>query len=94
MSIVPDKYHTFISPPLRRVFLDVREDNRDSGKRPEQTMKENLNRLRAEYLFIYFFIFLEFVFRVHGYGQRGAHGLGHSLYDWLVYVGGSGEWWK
>jgi hypothetical protein len=27
MSIVPKKYHTFISPPLRRVFLDAREDN-------------------------------------------------------------------
>jgi hypothetical protein len=27
MSIFPKKYHTFISPPLRRVFLDAREDN-------------------------------------------------------------------
>lgn len=27
MSIVPKKYHTFISPSLRRVFLDTREDN-------------------------------------------------------------------
>jgi hypothetical protein len=27
LSIVPKKYHTFISPPLRRVFLDTREDN-------------------------------------------------------------------
>ena len=27
LSIVPKKYHTFISPPLRRVFLDAREDN-------------------------------------------------------------------
>ena len=27
MSIVPKKYHTFISPSLRRVFLDAREDN-------------------------------------------------------------------
>jgi hypothetical protein len=26
MSIVPKKYHTFISPSLRRVFLDARED--------------------------------------------------------------------
>ena len=23
MSIIPNKYHTFISPPLRRVFLDA-----------------------------------------------------------------------
>ena len=27
MSIVPKKYHKFIFPPLRRVFLDGREDN-------------------------------------------------------------------
>jgi hypothetical protein len=27
LSIVPRKYHPFISPPLRRVFLDAREDN-------------------------------------------------------------------
>ena len=27
LSIVPEKYHRFISPPLRRVFLDGREDN-------------------------------------------------------------------
>jgi hypothetical protein len=27
LSIVPNKYHAFISPPLRRVFLDTREDN-------------------------------------------------------------------
>jgi hypothetical protein len=27
MSIVPKEYHTFISPSLRRVFLDAREDN-------------------------------------------------------------------
>ena len=27
MSIVPKKYHTFISRPLRRVFLDAREDS-------------------------------------------------------------------
>ena len=26
MSIVPKKYHDFISPPLRRVFLDAQED--------------------------------------------------------------------
>jgi predicted RNase H-like nuclease (RuvC/YqgF family) len=38
MSIVPKKYHTFISPPLRRVFLDAREDNRDSC-----AVIENLN---------------------------------------------------
>ena len=27
MSIIPNKYHTFISSPLRRVFLDVPENN-------------------------------------------------------------------
>ena len=27
MSIVPNKYHTFISSPLRRVFLDAPENN-------------------------------------------------------------------
>jgi hypothetical protein len=27
MSTVPDKYHTFISSPLRRVFLDAPEGN-------------------------------------------------------------------
>jgi len=27
MSIIPEKYHNFISLPLRRVFLDAREDN-------------------------------------------------------------------
>lgn len=26
-TIVPKKYHSFISPPLRRVFLDAQEDN-------------------------------------------------------------------
>jgi hypothetical protein len=38
MSIVPKKYHTFISPPLRRVFLDAQEDGRDS-----RAVIENLN---------------------------------------------------
>ena len=27
LSIVPKKYHNFVSPPLRRVFLDAREDD-------------------------------------------------------------------
>ncbi|KAF8498555.1 hypothetical protein F5888DRAFT_1612373 [Russula emetica] len=36
MSIVPKKYQTFISPPLRRVFLDAREDN-------SRVVIENLN---------------------------------------------------
>ena len=27
LTIVPKKYHPFTSPPLRRVFLDAREDN-------------------------------------------------------------------
>jgi hypothetical protein len=27
MSIIPNKYHTFISSPLRRVFLDTPENN-------------------------------------------------------------------
>jgi len=40
MSIVPKKYHTFISPPLRRVFLDAREDN-------SREVIENLNAENA-----------------------------------------------
>jgi hypothetical protein len=36
MSIVPTKYHTYISPPLRPVFLDAREDN-------SRAVIENLN---------------------------------------------------
>jgi hypothetical protein len=40
LSIVPNKYHTFISPPLRRVFLDTREDN-------SRAVIENLNAENA-----------------------------------------------
>jgi hypothetical protein len=36
MSIVPTKYHTYISPPLRPVFLDALEDN-------SRAVIENLN---------------------------------------------------
>ncbi len=44
MSIVPKKYHTFISPPLRRVFLgDAREDNNNS-----RAVIENLGAQIAE----------------------------------------------
>ena len=35
-TIVPKKYHNFISPPLRRVFLDAQEDN-------SRAVIENLN---------------------------------------------------
>jgi len=40
MSIVPKKYHTFISPPLRRVFLDAAADAREGSSR---AVIKNLN---------------------------------------------------
>jgi hypothetical protein len=35
-SIIPNKYHAFISPSLRRIFLDAQEDN-------SRAVIENLN---------------------------------------------------
>ena len=40
LSIVSKKYHNFISPALRRVFLDTREDN-------SRVVVENLNTENA-----------------------------------------------
>jgi hypothetical protein len=52
MSIVPKKYHTFISPSLRRVFLDAREDNSPeiiSGLNTENSaLKERVRVLECD----------------------------------------------
>ena len=42
MSIIPTKYHDFISPPLRRVFLDTRRSD-SSNTRAMMTRIESLN---------------------------------------------------
>lgn len=43
MSIVPKKYHPFISPPLRRVFLDAEEYNNLAVIGNLNEVIENLN---------------------------------------------------
>jgi len=42
MSIIPTKYHNFISPPLRRIFLDTRRSD-GSNTRAVMTRIESLN---------------------------------------------------
>ena len=44
MSIVPSKYHTFISPPLRRVFLG---DGRDSSRATINNLSAEVATLKA-----------------------------------------------
>jgi outer membrane murein-binding lipoprotein Lpp len=44
MSIVPKKYHTFVSPPLRRVFLG---DGRDSSSATINNLNAEVATLKA-----------------------------------------------
>ena len=53
MSIIPEKYHNFISPPLRRVFLDARGDNTrgvmiDSLNAETAALKERVTSLNRD----------------------------------------------
>jgi hypothetical protein len=53
MNIIPEKYHVFISPPLRRVFLgDVDDSNREAIIKmlntENATLKARVSALRRD----------------------------------------------